>query len=228
MLTMFERMLDELYISVTRRRYFQLFAVFNRVLLGVAFIPPSITKILNRPFTILPETDPVGAYFIALYNTGVYYQFLGWAQLTAALLLLFPRTAHIGAFLFFPIIANIAVLTASVGFKGTWLITLLMSFAALYLVAWEYDRIKPLIFHSRKDRTVEYRFQFWLIPLFFGAGGLLFGAMMYLFAFGNLSSYGIYAMILTGMGLLFGSAIAWHFRFMRVGTLNDARNKDII
>src|SRR3982750_3823433 len=140
-----ENILDGIHVSVTRRRSLQLFTVFTRILLAVAFTPPSIIKILHRPFTVLPDSNPVGHYFNALYDTGFYYEFIGWSQIVAATLLLIPRTAHIGALMFLPIIANIAVLTCSVGFKGTWLVTILMCLAATYLVAWEYDRLKPIV-----------------------------------------------------------------------------------
>ena len=132
-----EHILDSIHSSITSRWYFRLFTVFTRCILAVGFIPPSIKKILHQPFTILPDSNPVGHYFNALYDTGFYYEFIGWAQLIAAILLLFPRTAHIGALLFLPIIANIAVLTSSVGFVGTWLITIFMTLAATWLVAWE-------------------------------------------------------------------------------------------
>ncbi|MBK7705178.1 MAG: hypothetical protein IPJ30_05210 [Acidobacteria bacterium] len=131
----------------------------TRILLFAGFTPPSITKILNQPFTVLPDSHPVGHYFNALYQTGFYYQFIGWAQLTAAILLLFPRTAHLGALMFLPIIANIAVLTISVGFKGTWLITPLMTLAATYLVAWDYDRLKPILFGTRSYPVKPFRFR---------------------------------------------------------------------
>lgn len=39
------------------------------------------------------------------------------------------------------------------GFAGTWVITILMSLAAAYLVAWEYDRLKPLLFRDREQKT---------------------------------------------------------------------------
>src|ERR1043166_9544932 len=99
--------LDEIHVAITRRWWLQLFTAFTRCLLALGFIPPSIPKILHRPFTILPDSNPVGHYFNALYDTGFYYEFIGWSQITAAVLLLFPRTAHIGALLFLPIIANI-------------------------------------------------------------------------------------------------------------------------
>ena len=137
-----ERTLDRMHAAVVSSSRMQIFTSFTRVLLAVGFIPPSIPKILYQPFTILPDTNPVGHYFNALYQTGFYYQFIGWSQIIAAVLLLIPRTSHIGALMFLPIVINIAVLTNSVGFKGTWLITIMMSLAALFLVCWEYPRWK--------------------------------------------------------------------------------------
>ena len=118
-----EHILDGVHASITRRWYLQLFTAFTRCLLAIGFIPPSIPKIMHRPFTVLPDSNPVGHYFNALYQTGFYYEFVGWSQIIAAMLLLLPRTAHIGSLMFLPIIVNIAVLTCSVGFKGTWLVT---------------------------------------------------------------------------------------------------------
>jgi hypothetical protein len=43
--------------------------------------------------------------FAASHGTGFYYTFIGVSQLTAALLLLIPRTALLAAILYFPIIS---------------------------------------------------------------------------------------------------------------------------
>src|SRR5205085_8013477 len=168
-----EHVLDDLHVSFTRRWYTQLFAAFTRCLLALGFIPPSIKKILHQPFTILPDSNPVGHYFNALYETGFYYEFIGWAQLTAAILLLIPRFSHIGALLFLPIIVNIAVLTTSVGFVGTWIITILMSLAAAYLVAWDYDRLKPVLFYKRKTKANVFKLEFVYLLILFAIGGAL-------------------------------------------------------
>ena len=48
-------------------------------------------------FTGLPSNHPLGHYFDALHRTGFYYTFIGVSQLTAALLLLIPRTELLGA-----------------------------------------------------------------------------------------------------------------------------------
>jgi len=216
-----ENILDVLHTSVTRRWWTQLFTAFTRCLLAVAFIQPSITKILHRPFTILPDSNPVGAYFNALYNTGFYYEFIGWSQMIAAVLLLIPRTSHIGAMIFLPIIVNIAVLTSSVGFVGTWLVTILMSSAGLWLFCWEYDRLKPIFFQTRVDKPRKFRLQFVAIPLFFAVGGFVMGGLWKLIRLGNFSNYLTVSLILTGIGLVFGIAVTLQYRFMPVGKLAE-------
>lgn len=216
-----ENILDGIHSSMTRRWYLQLFTAFTRILLAVGFIPPSYTKIIHRPFTVLPDSNPVGHYFNALYQTGFYYEFIGWGQMIAAILLLFPRTAHWGALLFLPIIVNIAVLTTSVGFVGTWLITILMSLAAFWLVAWDYDRLKPILFakRSRPARTLPMQLIF--IPVVFAAGGAAMAGLWAYIRLGNFPNYWTIAALLSGLGLVFGLVVALHLRFMKVGELQD-------
>jgi len=217
-----EHVLDSIHASITHRRPLQLFTVFTRLVLAVGFIPPSIPKILHKPFTVLPPDNPVGAYFEALYNTGFYYEFIGWAQITAAILLIFPRTAHIGSLMFLPIIANVAVLTTSVGFKGTWVITILMCLAATWLVAWEYDRLKPILFRKRTERTRNVPLQFITIPLFFAAGGVAMAFLWKLIGLGAFSNYIAVGAFLSAFGFAFGLAVALHYKFMHVGELESA------
>jgi len=214
-----EHVLDALHLSVVRRRSLQLFTAFARVLLAVGFIPPSIPKILHKPFTVLPDSNPVGHYFNALYQTGFYYEFIGWSQLIAACLLLIPRTSHLGALMFLPIVVNISVLTTSVGFKGTWLITIFMSLAAAWLTAWEYDRLKPILLFGRETRPNGFKFQFMLIPLFFAVGGIVMAGLWAILGLGNFPDYGRIALLLGVVGAIFGMAVALHFRFMPVGEL---------
>ena len=215
----FENTLDELHVAVTRRWWMQLFTAFVRCLLAVGFIPPSIPKIMHRQFTILPDSNPVGAYFHALYNTGVYYEFIGWSQIIAAILLLIPRTSHIGALMFLPIIVNIAVLTSSVGFKGTWLLTILMSFAGLWLFCWEYDRLKPILFQTRREKPRKFSYQFVAIPAFFAVCGFAMGGLWKLLGLGAFSNYLTISLLLTVIGLVFGVAVTLHYRFMPIGEL---------
>jgi hypothetical protein len=213
--------LDSIHEKMTASRPLQLFTAFTRCLLALGFIPPSITKILHKPFTVLPDSNPVGHYFNALYGTGFYYEFIGWAQLISALLLLFPRTAHIGALLFVPIIANIAVLTSSVGFVGTWLLTIFMLLAGLWLTAWEYDRLKPIVFFDRESRAKPLGWQFITVPAFFAAGGVAMAVLWWMIRLGNFTNYWQIGIGLTVLGLVFGLVVSLHYRFMPTGKLNE-------
>src|SRR4030095_9706143 len=150
--------------------------------------------------------------------TGFYYECIGWSQIIAAVLLLIPRTSHIGALMFLPIIVNISVLTVSVGFKGTWVITILMSFAGLWLFCWEYDRLKPIIFQTRSEKPRKIPYQFLAIPLFFAIGGFAMGGLWKLIGLGAFSSYLMISLGLAVVGLVFGIIVAVHYRFMQVGT----------
>jgi hypothetical protein len=121
------------------------FTAMTRLLLAIGFLPSGFTKVMGRRFTLLGTDTPVGYFFEAFYQTGGWYRTVGWAQMVAAALLLFPPTAHLGAALFLPIIFNIWVITVAVGFKGTWVIASLMLLANLWLVAWDWDRWQPLL-----------------------------------------------------------------------------------
>lgn len=141
--------LDRLHARVRRSRLLRAFTVFTRVVLALAFVPSGLTKVLGNRFTVLGVDNPVGFFFEALYRSGFYWNFLGLCQLAAALLILVPRTAALGALLYFPIVLNIFVLTVSLHFQGTPFITGLMLLANVYLLCWDYDRLKCL-FKSRQ------------------------------------------------------------------------------
>jgi len=128
--------------------------VGSRVLLCVAFLPTGLVKILGRPFTRMGPETPIGLFFHALHQSGAYWQFLGAMQMLAALLLLIPATAHLGALLFVPIILNIAVITVALGFQGTVFITWPMVLAGLLLVAWDYHRWESILFLSAPGEPV--------------------------------------------------------------------------
>ena len=216
-----EAKLDQIHSWVIKKTWLQIFTAFTRLLLGIGFIPPSLIKIRNIPFTVLPDSNPVGHYFNALYDTGFYYQFIGWAQLIAAVLLLFPRTAHIGAALFLPIILNIAVLTNSVGFAGTWLVTDLMFLAALYLVCWEYDRLKPLLFARRSEKVFYPKLEFLWLPALGALGGACLAAVAAYIHLANLHKNMLSLFLgLSAGGFVFGLLCSIHHKFMRVGNLN--------
>jgi len=136
--------------ELQRNRWLRYFAVFCRIALALGFMPSGVVKVMGERFTALPSNHPLGHYFDALYLTGYYYTFIGVGQLTAALLLLIPGTALLGAIVYFPIILNICVLTYAVRFEGTRIATLML-LANLFLLAWDYQRLKHILPLSRPD-----------------------------------------------------------------------------
>ena len=214
-----ETALDNIHARMTSSKILQIFTAFTRILLFIGFTPPSIKKILHQPFTSLPDTNPVGHYFNALLGTGFYYEFIGWGQLIAAVLLLFPRTAHLGALMFFPIILNIAVLTNAIGFAGTWLLTIFMTLAATYLVAWDYDRLKPILFGKRLKEADFMKYEFVWLPILFAVGGIFVALIWWFIRLGNFTNYFKVGIFLTVGALIFGFFVALHHRFMKSGEL---------
>jgi hypothetical protein len=137
-----EAFLDRLHARVRANPVLQRFTVFTRLLLAIGYIPPALVKVQGERFTGISIDHPVGFFFEAMYRTGMWWQFLGWAQLAASLLLLVPRTATLGALLYLPITINVFLITVSLHFKGTPVVTGLMLLACVYLLCWDYDRIK--------------------------------------------------------------------------------------
>ncbi len=127
--------------SLRHLLFFKLSVIYLRYLIGFAFVWASIVKIRGERFTTISVTEPVGYFFEAMYQTGFYWNFLGWAQFIAGALLMTQRFASFGAMVFFPIILNVCVITWSVNFgSGTPVITLLMLLGTLGLLVWDYRR----------------------------------------------------------------------------------------
>ena len=165
--------LNHVYNEARGNKWFLYFAVFCRIMLALAFIISGIVKISGERFASgLPVNNPMGHYLEALHHTGYYYTFIGISQLLIALLLLIPRTALLGALMYFPIILNICILTYAVRFEGTR-ITTFMVLANLYLLCWDFNRIKEILtfkhvkenVHSSIGKPLNNKFPF----LFFGS-----------------------------------------------------------
>ena len=113
----------------------------NRLLLSFAFFPTGLVKLMGNRFTQLPIDDPVGFFFEAMFQTGPFWHFIGFMQVAAAILLLIPTTATIGAVMFVPIIFSIVLVTHGIGFGLTAWITTFMLLSAIYLVCRDADRV---------------------------------------------------------------------------------------
>ncbi|HKR65069.1 MAG TPA: hypothetical protein VJZ00_15150 [Thermoanaerobaculia bacterium] len=141
-----ETTFDHWHTAAREQRWLYKFAWVTRILLALAFLPSSLTKILGHRFTNLGLDSPVGFFFEAMYRTGIYWNFIGVMQLTAAILLIVPRMQALGALLYFPIVLNIFLITVGIGFQGTPFITGAMLLGSFFLLCWHYDAWKSVLF----------------------------------------------------------------------------------
>ncbi|GGB13365.1 DoxX family protein [Mucilaginibacter rubeus] len=163
--------LDQLHYQAKGNKWMQLFATFNRIVLAAGFFIAGNVKIMGERFANgLSANQPMGHYLEALHHTGYYYTFIGILQVAAAILLLIPRTRLLGALIYFPIILNICILAYAVRFEGTR-ITTLMVLANLYLLGWDYDRLKFILpFKQKNSHTTQPEIRSNKFPFMFFGG----------------------------------------------------------
>ena len=119
-------------------------AVGTRLLLAAGFVPTGMVKLLGRRFTSMPLDTSIGLFFEAMYQGGIYWRFLGASQIAASIMLFIPATRVVGALAFFGIIVNIFLITIGYHFTGTGVVTGLMLLASVFLLAWDYPRLRAL------------------------------------------------------------------------------------
>lgn len=150
--------LNQLSSKAQNNKWMRYFTVFVRIALAFGFFPSGMQKLLGYRFTTLSVHHPMGNYLEALFQTGYYHNFIGIMQVIAAILLLIPRTALLGAIIYFPIILNICVLSLSVRFDGSLVTSPLMLIAVLYLLCWDYGRLKHLFAPRYQPQTINKKF----------------------------------------------------------------------
>lgn len=181
----------------------QLFIVYLRYLIGGAFVFASLIKLKGHRFTTADgSAAPLHSawhLFETLYQSGLYWQFLGLAQLVAGMLLMTQRYARLGTLAFLPIIVNIFVITLSYEFGLTPVITGLMLLANLLLAWWEWPVLRVLVNQVPGPLPASQ----------LGPAGTweLTGLALFLFTFGYRVLYDEYNVLLwAGLCLLLGLA----------------------
>jgi hypothetical protein len=128
----------------------QIFTIYLRYLIGGAFVIAAIGmgKLSGKSFidpAPIETLMPIQQFFRVMAESGLYWKFIGWFQVVAGALLMTQRFAKLGALLFFGMIVNIFLITVSYHFQGTPVITGLMTLAAIYLLAWDFNSFRYLL-----------------------------------------------------------------------------------
>ena len=136
--------------KLKEKRFFELFTVGVRYLIGCAFVISAfgMKKITGSPAEVSQGAAPthkLSLLFYALASSGFYWKFIGYTQVIAGLLLMTQKYARLGAVIFFPIVLNIFIITLSYQFSGTPIITGLMLLASIYLLLWDLKVLQYII-----------------------------------------------------------------------------------
>lgn len=140
----------EVIISKLKQiKLIQIGTIGLRYLMGASFVYASIFKIRGIRFTPHSgESAPINSlnhFFEALYQSGLYWHFIGWGQLLAGFLLMVHSFSTLGAVVFFPIILNIFIITFSFASTSILIITFLMLLANIYLLLWDWNKLKFVV-----------------------------------------------------------------------------------
>ncbi|MFC7327226.1 hypothetical protein [Marinactinospora rubrisoli] len=147
---------DRLHARARRVPALHRFTWGVRALLAVGFALPGWVKLRGEMFGNLPDHGPTAEFLHAFDRVGHLAEFVGVCQITAAILLLVPRTALLGALIYLPVIAGITVITLTTEFSRsfTGLITTLMLLGCGYLICWDWHRIKSVLDPGLDDPPV--------------------------------------------------------------------------
>lgn len=122
-------------------RWANLCIVLLRILIGFAFLPAALKKVLDQPFTDPASAGRFHDFLDAFHATGPFYQFVGVVQLLAALLLSTQYLALLGALLALPVLTAISVFVwSTIGVTPTAIVASLMTVGTIALLAWDFER----------------------------------------------------------------------------------------
>ncbi len=122
-------------------RWANLCIVQLRILIGFAFLPAALKKLMDQPFTDPASVGRFHDFLDAFHATGPFYQFVGVVQLLAALLLSTQYLALLGAMIALPVLTAITVFVwSTIGVTPTAIVASLMTVGTLALLVWDFER----------------------------------------------------------------------------------------
>lgn len=144
--------MEKIIFKLKLLKVFQVFTLFVRHLLGIAFIWAGILKVKGIRFE--PQSgehtpiDSVSHLLEAIYRSGFYWYFIGWGQVIAGLLIMSQIFSTLGAVLYFPIMLSIFMLTTAFQGPVFLIMTSLMLLGNIYLLLWDWNKLKFIILRN--------------------------------------------------------------------------------
>ncbi|MEM8930917.1 MAG: DoxX family membrane protein [Acidobacteriota bacterium] len=137
------------------QRWSRLGAANLRILLGFAFLPSGLKKVLGQPFTDPSNSGPFHDFLDAFHATGFFYPWVGSVQLLAAVLLMTQTHATLGAAIMLPVMTVITVFCWSTGVVPTAIVATLMLGGVVALIVWDLDRWMTIVRSDHVPSSVD-------------------------------------------------------------------------
>ena len=168
--------MKEIFFKIKNNKAIQLFAIYLRYLIGGAHVFASIVKIKGEEFSTVPVNfSSYSAFnlFKVLFQSGVYWNFIGWMQILSGFLIMTQVQSTLGSLVLLPISLNIFFITYSdPSFANTLYISTLMLFANIFFIMLDFDKLIPII--SKKTYFIVQNNSFHEKPIWFFLGLLFF------------------------------------------------------
>jgi len=148
-------MIGELVRGARRVRWINVAVVILRIMIGFAFVPAALKKVLDQPFTDPANHGTFHDFLHAFHATGWFYTFVGVMQLLAASLLITQRFALVGALIALPMLSAIAVFCWSTGVVVTSIVATMMWLGTVGLIVWDLDKWKAVFARDGEAITAE-------------------------------------------------------------------------
>ncbi|MBX2828846.1 MAG: hypothetical protein KTR22_11835 [Flavobacteriaceae bacterium] len=130
--------------QIKKRRLFKWLYWFTKILLGLGFILSGFRKMPGVKFTAIGIDNPIGLFFEGMYQSGFYWNFIGYYQIAVGILLMTPWLKRLSPLLAFPVTFNIFLVSASLHMRGTPVITSAMVLGNLFLMLWHAKSYSPI------------------------------------------------------------------------------------
>jgi uncharacterized membrane protein YphA (DoxX/SURF4 family) len=143
-----DRALDHVAHTVGQlhaRRSITLGVIWLRILIGFAFLPAGLKKLLGQPFTDPTNHGRFHDFLHAFHDTGAFYRGVGAVQLAASILLMTQRFAAVGAFFTLPLLTAIGAFCWSTAGIPTTTVVTLMWLGTVGLLVWDLPRWRDLL-----------------------------------------------------------------------------------
>lgn len=115
-----------------------------RFLAGFVLIPSGLAKIQGHRFSVVFPDIHSQTFFEGLFNTGIYWNILGYCQLFTALLLFTQRLTALSSVIYFTTSLNIFLITISYGSNENMVVSIFLLLISVTILLFDWSKVRSL------------------------------------------------------------------------------------